>query len=362
MARLGWVNRAVIKQLLSALKKEFELLRTRDVVELFAATDLKVVGAGIHKSRREVEGKVVLLKMQKLGRSGSSHPQQSGLLSPPSRRHQWRDVNRSSRAGKNLDTTGVLNEIGTPGTVENRAAQHYLPHPGVSSAGPNITLEGRYHCYQGPAISLDRLCDFTRDCPLGDDEGDHCRDFLNGSYCSFEDGDCSWKPIAGRTLSWKRLQSSAKPPRQSCPSSGATFSVEGGHAKGQRGSALLRSPLFPPPLRNSPCTVRFWLCSRGLHKGSLSLWLLENSTGPEEQRPLWSSASEAKSEKSWKLITLPLYGLADWFWLQFSTENGPGPGSSVSLDNISFSMDCFLACEYSKMWILFNFASFDIWE
>uniref|UniRef100_H3CU29 Tyrosine-protein kinase receptor n=1 Tax=Tetraodon nigroviridis TaxID=99883 RepID=H3CU29_TETNG len=216
-----------------------------------------------------------------------------------------------------------------------------------SSAGPNITLEGRYHCYQGPAISLDRLCDFTRDCPLGDDEGDHCRDFLNGSYCSFEDGDCSWKPIAGRTLSWKRLQSSAKPPRQSCPSSGATFSVEGGHAKGQRGSALLRSPLFPPPLRNSPCTVRFWLCSRGLHKGSLSLWLLENSTGPEEQRPLWSSASEAKSEKSWKLITLPLYGLADWFWLQFSTENGPGPGSSVSLDNISFSMDCFLACEYT---------------
>lgn len=37
---------------------------------------------------------------------------------------------------------------------------------------------------------------------------------------------------------------------------GATFSVEGGHAKGQHGPALLRSPLFPPPLRNSPCTVR----------------------------------------------------------------------------------------------------------
>lgn len=45
-------------------------------------------------------------------------------------------------------------------------------------------------------------------------------DFLNGSYCSFEDGDCSWKPIAGRTLSWKRLQSPAKTSRQSCPSSG----------------------------------------------------------------------------------------------------------------------------------------------
>lgn len=47
----------------------------------------------------------------------------------------------------------------------------------VSSAGPNITLEGQYHCYQGPAILLDRLCDFMRDCPLGDDEGDHCREY-----------------------------------------------------------------------------------------------------------------------------------------------------------------------------------------
>jgi len=36
---------------------------------------------------------------------------------------------------------------------------------------------------------------------------------------------------------------------------GATFSVEGGQSKGQRGSATLRSPLFPPPLRNSLCTV-----------------------------------------------------------------------------------------------------------
>lgn len=46
---------------------------------------------------------------------------------------------------------------------------------------------------------------------------------------------------------------------------GATFTVEGGQSKGQRGSALLRSPLFPPPLRNSPCTVSSsTYCSLGL--------------------------------------------------------------------------------------------------
>ncbi|XP_071378728.1 ALK tyrosine kinase receptor [Centroberyx affinis] len=212
-----------------------------------------------------------------------------------------------------------------------------------SSPIPNITLEGQYHCHQGPGIPLDKLCDFRADCPHGDDEGDLCRRFLNGSYCSFEEGECSWQSITGRGLSWRRPQAPAKVARQNCPSSGATFSVEGGQSKGQHGSALLRSPLFPPPLRNSPCMVRFWVCSGGLQKGALSLWIVENSTGPEEQRRLWHSASEPRSERGWKFITLPLYRLADWFWLQFSTEDGPGPGSAISLDNISFTMDCFLA-------------------
>ncbi|XP_068607730.1 ALK tyrosine kinase receptor [Brachionichthys hirsutus] len=208
----------------------------------------------------------------------------------------------------------------------------------ASSPSPNITLEGQYHCRHGPGIPLDKLCDFTSDCPLGDDEGHQCRHFLNGSYCSFEEDDCSWVPVKGHGLSWKRLQSPAKASRQSCLASGAAFSVEG-QSKDQRSSAILRSPLFPPPLRNSPCTVRFLLCSGGSQRGALSLWIAENNTGPEEQRKLWSSASE----RGWKLITLPLYGLVDWFWLLFSIEDGPGPSSAISLDNISFSMDCFLA-------------------
>ncbi|XP_061751711.1 ALK tyrosine kinase receptor [Nerophis ophidion] len=210
----------------------------------------------------------------------------------------------------------------------------------ASSPGSFITLKGQYHCHQGPGIPLGKLCDFNTDCPLGDDEGERCRHFLNGSYCSFEEGECGWQSIMGHSISWRRLQSPAKTTRQSCPSSGATLSVEG---KGQGRSASLRSPLFPPPLRNSPCTVRFWVCSGGLKKVSLSLWLLENSTGPEEQRQLWHLDSQPLSERGWKLFTVPLYGLADWFWLLFSTEDGPGPGSSISLDNISFSMNCFLA-------------------
>lgn len=47
----------------------------------------------------------------------------------------------------------------------------------ASSLGPNITLEGLYHCHEGPGIPLDKLCDFSADCPLGDDEGELCREY-----------------------------------------------------------------------------------------------------------------------------------------------------------------------------------------
>nr|XP_046204242.1 ALK tyrosine kinase receptor-like [Oncorhynchus gorbuscha] len=223
-----------------------------------------------------------------------------------------------------------------PGFTTNCTVDPYPIH--------NITLQGQYHCNQGPGVPLGQLCDFKMDCPLGDDEGSMCRQFLNGSYCSFEDGECGWQPIAAKGSSWRRVRTIPKKVRPSCPSSsGAMFSVDGGQSKGQQGSALLRSPLFPPPLRNSPCEVRFWMCSGGGQRWALSLWLVENSTGPKEQRRLWHSASEPKTERGWRLIMLPLYGLVDWFWLQFSADNGPGPGSAICLDNISFSMDCFLA-------------------
>lgn len=46
---------------------------------------------------------------------------------------------------------------------------------------------------------------------------------------------------------------------------GATLTVEGGLSKGQRSSAVLRSPLFPPPIRNSSCTVRGRLLGNACH-------------------------------------------------------------------------------------------------
>ncbi|KAJ8340994.1 hypothetical protein SKAU_G00332850 [Synaphobranchus kaupii] len=211
-----------------------------------------------------------------------------------------------------------------------------------SSASPQITLLGQYQCHQGPEIAMTQKCDFSTDCPLGDDEGEMCRQFLNGTYCSFEDGDCGWRPVSPRGPKWRVIEAQPGGATPGCPFSGAVMTVNSSQSKGQQGAASLRSPLFPPPLRNSRCEVRFWLCSGGRHREALSLLVAENGTGPEKLHRLWHTGIEAGGEPGWRLVTVPLYNLKDWFWLQFSTNGVSGQGSYFKLDNFSLSMDCFL--------------------
>ncbi|XP_035290944.1 ALK tyrosine kinase receptor [Anguilla anguilla] len=211
-----------------------------------------------------------------------------------------------------------------------------------TSPTPQIPLQGQYQCHQGPEIAMGQKCDFSADCPLGDDEGDMCRQFLNGTYCSFEDGDCGWRSVSPRGPKWRVVETQPGGATPSCPSSGAVMMVDSSHSKGQQGAASVRSPLFPPPLRNSRCEVRFWLCSGGSQWGALSLSLAENSTGPEKLRRLWHAGVEDDREPGWRLVAVPLYNLTDWFWLQFGTNSVSGRGSYFKLDNFSLSMDCFL--------------------
>ncbi|KAJ8289591.1 hypothetical protein GJAV_G00003070 [Gymnothorax javanicus] len=211
-----------------------------------------------------------------------------------------------------------------------------------SSPTPQIPLRGQYQCHQGPEIAMGQKCDFSVDCPFGDDEGEMCRQFLNGTYCSFEDSDCGWQPVSLRVPKWRVADSQPGGAKPGCAYSGGVMAVDSTQAKGPQGTASMRSPLYPPPLRNSRCEVQFWLCSGGPQRGLLSLWLAENSTGPERLRRMWYRGMEDDREPGWRLITVPLYNLSDWFWLQFRTNGLFGRESYVKVDNISLSMDCFL--------------------
>ncbi|XP_041109787.1 ALK tyrosine kinase receptor-like [Polyodon spathula] len=210
-----------------------------------------------------------------------------------------------------------------------------------SPPGLQITLQGKYTCRDGTTISLDRVCNFQRDCVAEEDEGPMCRDFLLGSYCSFEEGGCGWQALTSTSerTAWG-VQEGQHEDRQekkgSCPFTGRALVLNSSEFVSDEPS-VMRSPLFPPPLKNSPCQVWFSVCAEGSLQGALSLWLVENSTREEESRMLWGSSGV----KGWSRLAIPVHGVSDRFWLLFS---GSGePGSAIAIDNISLSLDCFLA-------------------
>ncbi|RXM28758.1 ALK tyrosine kinase receptor [Acipenser ruthenus] len=213
-----------------------------------------------------------------------------------------------------------------------------------SPPGLQITLQGKYTCMNGTAIRLGRVCDFQRDCAVGEDEGLMCRDFLLGSYCSFEEGGCGWQTLtsASNGTAWG-VQEGQQEDRQerkgSCPFTGRALVLDSSEFVSDEPS-VLRSPLFPPPLKNSPCQVWFSVCAEGSLQGALSLWLVENSTREEESRRLWGFENSSGAE-GWSKLAIPVHGVSDRFWLQF-TGSGE-PGSFIAIDNLSLSLDCFLA-------------------
>ncbi|XP_026876358.2 ALK tyrosine kinase receptor [Electrophorus electricus] len=233
----------------------------------------------------------------------------------------------------------VSSSYNQPGELETATYDPLFITNCTMESSRNVTLEGHYHCRQGQEISLGQLCDFTPDCPLGDDEGEACRQFLNGSYCSFEEGDCGWQSVSSRSPYRRVHLSLPKGLRNSCPSSGAVLAVES-QSKGQQGSVSVRSPLFLYPLRNAPCMVHFQVC--GSPSSVLSLWIVENSTGPEGQRNLWNSTND-KMDKGWRHITFPLFGLVDSFYLQLVADISPGSDVALAVDNFTLSINCFLA-------------------
>lgn len=104
------------------------------------------------------------------------------------------------------------------------------PHPSPFSPWQSVSAHSFLYCltppcracthYMPPATSVPLLICFSLPPLIYSLSYISSGHFLNGSYCSFEDGECSWKSIAGRSLSWRRLQLPAKATRQSCPSSG----------------------------------------------------------------------------------------------------------------------------------------------
>ncbi|XP_051468926.1 ALK tyrosine kinase receptor isoform X4 [Apus apus] len=214
-----------------------------------------------------------------------------------------------------------------------------------SASGSKMSLEGSFSCWNGTAIRLRQACDFIRDCPKGEDEGDMCKNLPSGFYCSFEEGDCGW------------MQGSSA----SNPSPWWIGSLEHNHFPSIRGCALLlntskvpavantvmTSTAFPAPLRNSPCELRMSWLIHGVLLGNISLVMVENKTGKEQSRTFWHSNNN-EVLGIWQWMILPLPHILDRFWFQIIASWEQGSDAIIAFDNVSLSLDCYLTISGEK--------------
>uniref|UniRef100_A0A672JC96 MAM and LDL receptor class A domain containing 1 n=1 Tax=Salarias fasciatus TaxID=181472 RepID=A0A672JC96_SALFA len=132
-----------------------------------------------------------------------------------------------------------------------------------------------FACQDGKCIEESRVCDFTRDCPRGEDEAG-CP-----SECNFEDGSCGWYELTlGDGFDWVRGSSPevpsdyyGRPP----PLDHSTNTSEGHFMFILKNSsslyprAVLRGPLFQQSA--SGCTMTFWHYNSGLSVGAADMYL-----------------------------------------------------------------------------------------
>ncbi|XP_051910036.1 MAM and LDL-receptor class A domain-containing protein 1 isoform X1 [Hippocampus zosterae] len=186
----------------------------------------------------------------------------------------------------------------------------------------------------GPCIERDKVCDFTRHCPHGDDEND-CP-----SECDFEGGSCGWYELTlGDGFDWVRGSSSDVPPEyygRPPPPDHSSNSTEGHFMFILKNSsslyprAVLRGPWFQQSA--SGCTLTFWHYNSGISVGAADMYL--RIQGVQNNTIIWRTLYDQGNR--WNRVSVQLGRITRPFQIALAKISlGVFDGISA-LDDVSF--------------------------
>ncbi|XP_039982288.1 MAM and LDL-receptor class A domain-containing protein 1 [Xiphias gladius] len=191
-----------------------------------------------------------------------------------------------------------------------------------------------FACGGGKCIKESKVCDFTRDCPHGEDEAS-CP-----SECDFESGSCGWYELTlGDGFDWVRGSSVEVPP--DChdlppPLDHSTNSTEGHFMFILKNSsslyprAVLRGPWFQQSA--SECTMTFWHYNSGISVGAADMYLRFNGT--HNNTVIWRTVYDQGT--LWNQVTVQLGRITQPFQIALAKISlGVFDGVSA-LDDITF--------------------------
>ncbi|KAK1787196.1 hypothetical protein P4O66_017048 [Electrophorus voltai] len=197
--------------------------------------------------------------------------------------------------------------------------------------------EGEFHCWRSDGlkcIAASAQCDYSIDCPLGEDEG-------NCGPCTFEYGLCLWSDVSQDNNKWQRLKASSniEPPADHTTGKGHYMHVNFSSVSSEN-EALFQSPELLPSSSYCQLLFHFHLggagggggggAGGGGGTGGLSV-LLQDGEGVRTH--LWTRYHS--TEAQWVLEHLALGKLQQRYRIVFSSEN-TSHHRAIALDDISF--------------------------
>ncbi|XP_024910376.1 MAM and LDL-receptor class A domain-containing protein 1 isoform X3 [Cynoglossus semilaevis] len=210
-----------------------------------------------------------------------------------------------------------------------------LTAPESSLPPPTICPPSWFACDDGKCIKENRVCDFSPDCPHGEDEAG-CP-----SVCDFEDGSCGWYELTlGDGFDWVRASSQEVPPdyyNHSAPLDHSTNSTEGHfmfilkNSSSLHPRAVLRGPWFQQSAAG--CTMSFWHYNSGISVGAADMYL-RLSNNNNNNTIIWRTLYDQGTE--WHQVALQLGRITQPFQISLAKISlGVFDGYSA-LDDITF--------------------------
>ncbi|CAL1597133.1 unnamed protein product [Knipowitschia caucasica] len=196
-------------------------------------------------------------------------------------------------------------------------------------------LPTEFSCHNGRCLAESKVCDFSPDCPDGEDEAS-CP-----SRCDFEDGSCGWYELTlGDGFDWVRGSSPQVPPDYyGCPppldhttnSTTGQFMFIHKNSSSLHPRAVLRGPWFQQSA--SGCSLSFWHYNSGISVGAADMYLRMKDV--QNNTVVWRSLYDQGPR--WNHVTVQLGRITQPF--QISVAKGSlGVFDGVSaLDDITFN-------------------------
>ncbi|XP_026219478.1 MAM and LDL-receptor class A domain-containing protein 1 [Anabas testudineus] len=199
---------------------------------------------------------------------------------------------------------------------------------------PSICPLSWFACGSGKCIEENKVCDFTPDCPGGEDEAS-CP-----AVCDFEHGSCGWYELTfGDGFDWVRGSSLEVPPDyrgQPPPLDHSTNSTDGHFMFIMKNSssliprAVLRGPWFQQSA--SGCTMIFWHYNSGISVGAADMYL--RIKGGLNNTVIWRTLYDQGTR--WHQVTVQLGRITQPFQISLA-KLSLGMFNGVSaLDDITF--------------------------